>query len=279
MRSDHRRRTRADTAEIPHHEPHRRRPAKSPWAPGYGDESHPPQSKVDFPFVSLGKNFSHEENNKFKARQTAWQLLAKSSGHFDTRQQNNSPTWIAFNSPLFKGKRTNYRNFPELLKILQSNKKYHHRDKKVLTQQYKIHLMPTFQELPTTIMQLFKLIQANPKLQKSIYQIKCNVLETDLHTQEHIVPRIVIYPADGKQHAQQALDSIYNAFKKKKGTNETPRFNQKVTSLIYFAQGSGNTKLQLSDDYFEADKKIYFDSNLTPSGVGGGYHLAIPAES
>lgn len=67
--------------------------------------------------------------------------------------------------------------------------------------------------------------------------------------------------------------------KKKKGTNETPRFNQKVTSLIYFAQGDGNTKLQLSDDYFETDKKIYFDSNLTPSGVGGGYHLAIPAES
>jgi len=52
-----------------------------------------------------------------------------------------------------------------------------------------------------------------------------------------------------------------------------------VTSLIYFAQGDGNTKLQLSDDYFETDKKIYFDSNLTPSGVGGGYHLAIPAES
>lgn len=142
-----------------------------------------------------------------------------------------------------------------------------------LVTEYKIHLMP--QGDPTlTIITLLTLLKKDPELQNVIAAFK--VMATDkLVVNGVYFPRIVIYPAQGKENAQKALNKLYIGLKDIKGLGVRPRYNAKVNDLIWVAQGDSNYKNQPSYQlYFEAPEFRYFKPNLT--GKTANYHLVNP---
>lgn len=142
-----------------------------------------------------------------------------------------------------------------------------------LVEEYKIHLMP--QGDPTqTIVTLLTLLKKDPELQQLIAAFK--VMATDkLVVNGVYYPRIVIYPARGKQNAQKALNKLYAGLKDIKGLGLRPRYNAKVNDLIWVAQGDSNFKNQARYQvYFEKPEFRYFRPDLTGRTVN--YHLLHP---
>lgn len=133
--------------------------------------------------------------------------------------------------------------------------------------QYKIHLMPTDKNIDKVFEQLLSLIAQNENLQKVLSTIKIrNEYEKTLQEKEQkkeIFPRIVLYLAEGKENAQKALDILYKNFKNFDGLNEKPRYNAKLTDLIYFAQGDADSK-NLYPELFEKLDKVYYDAQKIP---------------
>lgn len=140
--------------------------------------------------------------------------------------------------------------------------------------------------------QFFKALEANPLLQEIIasFKVKDNLdfqessqaLKDALIAKyeiDKVPPIIVIYPTIGKENAQFALDSIYALFKNVEGLDLTPRFNEKITNLIYYAQGNANEKMDtLGEKYFTEDKIVYipdFVSKKNPQD----YHLRSPTKT
>lgn len=152
-----------------------------------------------------------------------------------------------------------------------------------LVQQYKIHLMPQEGSEERTFVELAKFIQENKGLQDrvQIFKIKTSPYK-DLIKEK--IPKIVIY-VDGKDNAQYVLDTMYEHFKNYQGyTKYAPRYNQRVTDFLYFAQGDGDDKPHYPD-LFEDGKdnpdytgRIYFKSNVTSEGASGGYYLTLPTQ-
>lgn len=150
---------------------------------------------------------------------------------------------------------------------------------KVLVQDYKIHLMPKG-DMAVDLIALIELIRDDKELQKSINSFK---LKNRFNDDEMIIagtegkevmPKIVIYCASGKEQAQTALNKIYDAFKDREGLDVTPRFNQKITSYIYYAQGNGDDK-KIYSSFFEPDK-IHYRKDVTEENQD--YHLKIPSK-
>ena len=94
---------------------------------------------------------------------------------------------------------------------------------KQLVQEYKIHLMPKgcmFEDFDA----LFQLIKNDQELSNQIVTFKLLVfpindeqIKERLQINQTILPKIVIYPAAGKESAQIVLNKIYAAFKNKEG--------------------------------------------------------------
>lgn len=142
-----------------------------------------------------------------------------------------------------------------------------------IVQEYKIHLMP--QGDPTqTIVALLTLLKKDPELQKLIAAFK--VMATDkLAVNGVYFPRVVIYPTRGKENAQKALNKLYAGLKDIKGLGLRPRYNAKVSDLIWVAQGDSNFKNQARyQKYFEGPDFRYFRPDLT--GKFQNYHLVHP---
>lgn len=93
-----------------------------------------------------------------------------------------------------------------------------------------------------------------------------------LDDEEKPLPRIVLY-AENKKAAQAILNKIYNAFPNANelGEDLTPRYNQKVNNLIYYAQGSADIKTASSGakELFEEDM-VHFK--------GKGNKLKVPKD-
>jgi hypothetical protein len=149
---------------------------------------------------------------------------------------------------------------------------------------YKIHLMPKKEDLCKTINLLLNATKNDPELQNLINQIKAiDDFDTYINNPQADASYacIVIYPASGKQNAQRLLDKLYSMFKDQEGLNVTPRWNEKVTSLIYFAQGNADEKkLKEFQKFFEpgddqGNGRVYFKADAT--GVIEDYHLINPA--
>lgn len=154
--------------------------------------------------------------------------------------------------------------------------------KENLAQTYKIHLMPQDKDIVTILIKLFNTLKQNTEVRKLLVETKVLLPYSQELLIERskqglsVTPRMVIYPIKGKENAQKALDIIYETFKNDKGLDITPRFNEKVTSLIYFAQGESMDKMnkELSKD-FEQPNMIYYKSDFT--GKKEDYHLKNPA--
>lgn len=142
-----------------------------------------------------------------------------------------------------------------------------------IAHEYKIHLMPQG-DLTPTIVTLLTLLKNDSELQNLIAAFK--VMVTDKMVVGGVYyPRIVIYPARGKENAQRALNKLYAGLKEIKGLGVKPLFNAKVTDLIWIAQGDSHyKKYNAYKPYFEPPKLIYFRNDIT--GKQENYHLLHP---
>ncbi len=150
-----------------------------------------------------------------------------------------------------------------------------------LVQDYKIHLMPKKGEELAVLKQLLTFLVKNKKAASLVSQIKIirdiddsldiNATGTDRF------PVMVIYPAEGgKKVAQKLLEMLYNEFKTTEGSDLRPRFNAKVTSLIWIAQGQGGDKDQRSyPEYFQPGR-IYYDPKAMKDDPDADYRLIHP---
>ena len=169
---------------------------------------------------------------------------------------------------------------------------------KILTGQYKIHLMPKNEEdILIIIENLLDSLKKNTDFANSVSSLKFRVGVNFSGSKEEIakrlsnppskrnpegtgiLPIIVIYPADGQNNAQTVLDYVYKLFKNIPGIGITPRFNEKITSLIYYAQGDADYKIPPSAaKYYTVDKKFY-NPDFEGEGQNKDYSLKNPAHA
>lgn len=102
--------------------------------------------------------------------------------------------------------------------------------------------------------------------------------EEKLNLLEHNYTEWVDYKK-AKKCTKLLLQFLISYFKDKKhikGSGITPRFNQKVTDLIYFAQGHGDDKKTHGSTFFDTTKnKIYFKNDIT--GTQENYEINVDA--
>ena len=166
-----------------------------------------------------------------------------------------------------------------------------------LVKDYKIHLMPKDEDFVHTAIKLINALKSSYILQRTISQIKIKPIlekEVDEAAEERYgmsraelleLPKIVIYICGGTEDAQKALDEIFRIFKEQVGVNRGPKYNKKVTSLIFFAQGNREDKdvdsAWIAENgpyavsrFFEQPDMIYFRPDVT--GTTTNYHLILP---
>jgi ankyrin repeat protein len=146
---------------------------------------------------------------------------------------------------------------------------------------YKIHLMPKNEsDLMAIIENLLNELKDNSDLQNSLHDFKFHPIDfsvskedikKQLLSKEGTLPIIVIYPGIGKNNAQFVLDTIYKLFGHLEGLDITPRYNKKVTSLIYYAQGDSLQKSNNERDYMP--DKIFFRPDYEGVGMNVDYSL------
>lgn len=150
-----------------------------------------------------------------------------------------------------------------------------------LAQEYKIHLMPKSEYTPFVVEQLLKAMKTDPELRSSISQIK--VINDDKKERDEVMPSIVIYTQLGKEQAQRALDRVYAHLEPyaNLGDNRTPRYNQKVNDLIYYAQSGGDWKNDYLNQLTALGKTPADNTVFEPDLIHfkGDYHLRLPAKT
>jgi len=111
------------------------------------------------------------------------------------------------------------------------------------------------------------LTETNKDIQENIFGFKVKAFLEKFIAREQSpilfeIPKVVIYAINGPTGAQKVLNSIYRRFKDWSGLGRTPQFNEKVTDLIYFAQGSRDDKKDFKfAQYFEKGN-VYYKSNV-----------------
>ncbi len=164
---------------------------------------------------------------------------------------------------LMKGERVTNINLLDVLKYAKNEASCQRHfnmscgeTQKILTGLYKIHLMPKYDDLNTVITMFTQRLQQDPALQNSLESFKIvqnkHINDVVLKTGNgEIMPLVVLYPATGKENAQKVLNIIADIYKDRKGLDITPRYNRKITSLIYYAQGDADQKKSTTAKHFE----------------------------
>lgn len=169
---------------------------------------------------------------------------------------------------------------------LRGTSKHYGNLKAQLEGNLKIHIQPASME--QYLMYIYRLIELgknNPEFSNAMSFFKvytdinfnCPKAELADHLQEHsndgVVPIIVLYPATGKEHAQKVFDIIYRNFGNLRGLNCAPCYNEKVTSSFYITQQNRNQKQQFEQLFNEP--RVYFNAVL--AGVPShSYRLKNP---
>lgn len=164
--------------------------------------------------------------------------------------------------------------------------------KNSLAQNYKIHLMPKPEDVPAVFIRLLdEIVKKDSELASLLSDFKIKFDLQDLKdSHNETLPIMVLYPRSGKENSQKLLNIIYSLFKDVQGLNVTPRYNQKVTDLIYFAQGNADDKNVIKIiitnkrkpdwvefDYFEHPDMVYFKPDFVTPGKPVDYKLKDPA--
>jgi len=146
-----------------------------------------------------------------------------------------------------------------------------------LAANYKIHLMPFDDDIVTIMHDLLVRISDEPKLQQAVDRFKVHATTDAIQrSDDTYFPIFVIYCHAGKDAAQYVLNEVYALFKHMPGLDITPRFNRKITSLIYYAQGDGNRKGEEYADYYE-EGLVHYHPKF--EGEIKDYWLKNPAEN
>lgn len=140
-------------------------------------------------------------------------------------------------------------------------------DLKSVVEQYKIHLMPKKEKNEETMQELLNLLKNNRSLQKKLVGFKIGHdprIKKDCYGAT--VPSIVMYIKPDKEKAQCVLDILKQNLNAKNGSNKRPRYNRKVNSLIYYANGDTLIKRAVArkkvfSEWFDRDG-IHYSSQL-----------------
>jgi hypothetical protein len=146
-----------------------------------------------------------------------------------------------------------------------------------LASNYKIHLMPFDDDIVPIMLDLLGRIKEEPQLQQAVNRFKIHA-HTDAIQRDDgtYLPIFVIYCHAGKDAAQYVLNEVYALFKDKRGVDITPRYNRKITSLIYYAQGDGDRKGENYANYYE-EGLVHYHPKF--EGEIKDYWLKNPAEN
>lgn len=145
---------------------------------------------------------------------------------------------------------------------------------------YKIHLMPREQDIDDTLLRIFDAVKGD-ELRTKIHDMKlvCGS-EKELREHKSSMPKIVIYVENSKTDAQYVLDTMYKLFldKKDQGAGWTPRWNYRVNSFVFFAQGDGDNKVGGCSfrELFQQPEMIYYKEGLGLE-PGQNHYLVDPA--
>ncbi len=195
---------------------------------------------------------------------------------------------------IFKGKRPSSKNLYNLHDFV----KYKDNDvafqtlykkqtpeevKNILANAYKIHLMPKQEDFNEIVSMFLSELEKNTKLQEVFYNFKILanpvfIKHFSSQLPEKIAPTIVLYPALGKENAQQVLDIVANLYGKKEGSAIIPRFNKQITSLIYYAQGEGDDKKVLKLRHYYEPDFVHYKKDFIKEGEEQNYSLTDPLE-
>ncbi len=142
---------------------------------------------------------------------------------------------------------------------------------------YKLHLMPKPDDFNTVVLMFLEELQKNPKLQElvQLFKIRIDPDYKNIKDPALIMPKIVLYAAEGKDKVQELLNIIADIYKKREGANISPRFNEQITSLIYYTQGDGTDKKESTQQYFEPGFRHY-KKDFTGKDKDRDYHLINP---
>lgn len=145
-----------------------------------------------------------------------------------------------------------------------------------LSKHYKIHLMPSFDRMVDTGRKVIEVIESH--LSVIVHSFKFNIDPLNvLASDGGYMPQIVIY-VKGKNNAQYALDVMIKELRgfERYANGRFPRFNRRVTKLIFYAHTDSSCKaLCKKMGYFED----FFEENgvhLKPVKEGSHYELSIP---
>lgn len=136
---------------------------------------------------------------------------------------------------------------------------------------YKIHMMPKG-SLTEILVKLLEAIDKDPELNRLIGDFKL-ALGTNYEKDGTVFPLIAFYSAPGKENAQKLLNKLYYLFKDTPGLNKRPRYNARVTDLLWIAQGDGDYKTDEFAKYYEPNR-VYYRADIT--GILRNYHLVHP---
>lgn len=146
---------------------------------------------------------------------------------------------------------------------------------KKLTENYKIHFMPQYGDKMNVLIKLVEFFKKNPYLLKKVPMIKARYSDDVQELEQGFAPEIIIYVSAPPTEVQEVLDGLYNTFKSHPGSNNRPRYNGKVTDLIWVAQGNGNDKDGPEwSQYYEQPNMIYYKPDI--GGTEVNYHLKHP---
>lgn len=145
-----------------------------------------------------------------------------------------------------------------------------------VVQNYKIHLMPQGY-MVDTLVRLLSFLKNHPELGDSIAILKLKINFDDEQMKKNkngdIFPKIVLYPSSGKNHAQRVLNALCDEFARVEGLDICPRYNERITSLIYVSQGDGDFKDEKYKRYYEPER-VYYRADIT--GKKRNYRLKCP---
>lgn len=115
---------------------------------------------------------------------------------------------------------------------------------KKVTDTYKIHLMPAEYTLGT----IYDIVKA---LDDIDFLGSFKFWYSPVTPPKEGAPYVAIY-ADGKEDAQKKLNEVYYALRNIPGSGKAPKFNARVTDLIFIAQGDRDKK-ETAEDFGELD--------------------------
>jgi hypothetical protein len=115
---------------------------------------------------------------------------------------------------------------------------------------YKIHLMPRDDILEPFWSALVTLLLTHPILRADVDASKILIVPS---SELEGAPRIVLYTSQGKYVAQRVLNVIYGIYGQLSNHSNglIPDYNEKITDLIYVAQGNRDEKIEYLIDHVQ----------------------------